>query len=172
MSCIATFGSSSEKIRVSRKRPGSNLMAQLLVDLLNVEEGRPGRLRRKRFEAKWEITDRDRLWVFASRLTRSGLGKPVAPVYRTLKGDLLLGNEDWVLVQQEGAQSPEGEEFKKIKQVRRDRATRTDREQNSIMAINRNGILDRLLDQTMRICLYGEKSSAAELVTKLLKPAL
>ena len=149
-------------------------MAQLLVDLLTLEEGHPGKLRRRRFTEKWGIEDREllsRLWDFSSTLMKSGLGKPVTPVYRTSRGDMLLGNEEWVILLEEGAPPlPDLPELKKLKRVQRGRATRADRAENSVAAINRSGILDRILDQKMRLWLYDEQSSAADLVTKLLKP--
>lgn len=150
------------------------MMAQLLVDLLNLEEGRPGRLRRSRFNTKWGIEDHEklhRLWDFAATLTRNGLGEPVAPIYRTARGEVTYGDEGWVLLQGEGGlELPNAPELKNIQRVRRGRANRADRAEVSVAAINRNGVLDRILDQKMRMWLYDEKSSAADLVTKLLKP--
>lgn len=163
MLAIVRFERRTEVIKVGERRPGLNAVGQLMIDLLNVRSGRPPGLRRKRFRTKWGIEPNNRLIDEAAYFYRCGLGPPEAPVYRRARGAIHQGPE-WVpLVENsEQAQMSGG--------IFRSHATRADvADDYTKYELNRHGILERVLDQKMRIYLAREFSAGADYVASLLK---
>lgn len=163
MLTIVRFERRKEVIKVERKRPGSNAVGQLLIDLLNVRSGRPRGLRLRRFRAKWGLEPDTRLIGEAENFYLSGLGPPVAPVYRRARGAIHQGPE-WVpLVENsEQAQMSGG--------IFLSHATRADvADDYTKYELNRHGILERVLDQKMRIYLAREFSAGADYVARLME---